>query len=226
MVTSSEPWWVTVIRLLVNPATVLALAIVFTFRKQIAERIPQLKGFSAAGVSADMATAQDSVTSTGGELSGAITEVPTLEATAADGGGAKTHEILFPGVMRTDKALEETKKLLPPNAVDDNALQRAARYWAIAWNLEHNYRLIFGTQLSVLRAANTAPVPKSFVEQQYRASVALGNKQQTFDQYVGFLISSLFLKPAEDGQTYSIRLAGRMLLLYIPMQGYPDKQAF
>jgi hypothetical protein len=222
MVYSSEPWWVTIVGLLVNPGTLLALIVIVIFRKQIAEQIGKIKGFSAAGVSADLANAQESVSGT--ELSATIAATANIAATSSGvtPGGREAPSVTFPGIMGTAHAVGETAKLLGPDANNDAPMERLARYWALAWNMEHTYWLIFGTQLKVVQNANAAPVEKSFIQEQYRASVRLGNKQ-TFEQYVGFLTTSLLLKPSEN-DTYSILIAGRMLLLYITVQGYTGQK--
>jgi hypothetical protein len=62
------------------------------------------------------------------------------------------------------------------------------------------------------------------VEEQYKTSGAAGNRQ-TFEQYMGFLTTSLLLK-LNDNDTYSITTTGRQLLLYITIQSYPAKKAF
>ncbi|HEX3457717.1 MAG TPA: hypothetical protein VHR97_07150 [Candidatus Baltobacteraceae bacterium] len=192
--------------------------VIVMFRRQIAEQIGKIRGFSAAGVSADLAGVQES--SKTAEISASITptEISSTTAAAAPTTAAEAGMWMLPGLVATSHAGAETVKMLNPDFHKDTPIERLARYWAASWGLEHTYWVIFGTQLQIVQKANTGSVTTAFVQEQYNKSAALGNNQ-SFEQYLGFLTSSQLLKQG-TGDTFVITITGRQLLMYITLQGY------
>jgi hypothetical protein len=203
------------------------------YQNAINEAIRRMRGLSAGPVRADLAEGQEGVKTPPvalGEIN-AVVEAnigATLSATATTGPSSTDTQlpvITATGLMPTSAVQPETMKFVGADASKDTASNRLVRYWAAAWSFERIYRVIFGTQVRVLQKANVAPVPLATVQEQYEASRALGNKQQSFENYVGFVVSNTLLAANAD-QTFAITPVGRFFLTYVATEGYSVDKAF
>jgi hypothetical protein len=89
---------------------VLALVVILIFRRQIGEQITKIKGFSAAGESADLANAQETVGNS--DISAAIAESTNI----GEGEPESTDlPVTFPGLMVTSYAGPETVRVIGPD---------------------------------------------------------------------------------------------------------------
>lgn len=89
-------------------------------------------------------------------------------------------------------------------------------------HFERTYRLIFNSQLIILRTINNNPEHKlsaDVVRAIYERTI--WNPSYPFEEYINFLISSYLLSFREG--FYSIEMLGILFLNYLGTQGIPDK---
>lgn len=233
MVSSSEPWFVSIVRILAVPVTVLVLGLVgmSLYRGAISEAIRRMRGLTAGPVRADLAEGQEGVKTPPvalGEVNAIVeaTTGATLSSTATTSpSDAQPPIITATGLMPTSAIQTETMQFLGADASKDTPGERLLRYWAVAWSYERIYRVIFGTQIRVLQKANFTPIPIAIIQEQYGASRALGNSTQSFENYLGFIVSNTLLAANAD-QTFSTTPVGRFFLTYIATEGYSVDKAF
>jgi hypothetical protein len=145
-----------------------------------------------------------------------------LDLEAKRPAGQAQPKITFPGLMSTEYVGKETLQVIGNSVEGDNELQRLTRYWAIAFGFERAYRQIFGSQITLLQKANTLSVSRPAAEDLYKQSVSLGNKQ-TFEQWINFITKvNIFLNTEGDG--YKISPIGRLFLLFLTTEGYPQQK--
>lgn len=229
MVSSSEPWFVSIVRILAVPVTVVVLGLtgMILYRDAINEAIRRMRGLTAGPLRADLAEGQEGVNTPPvalGEVNAVVeaTTGATLSATDTTSlSGTQQPVITATGLMPTSGVQVETMKFLGADASTDTPGKRLLRYWAAAWSFERIYRVIFGTQIRVLQKANVTPVPIATIQEQYEASRTLGNKTQSFENYIGFVVSNGLLAANADRTSFAITPVGRFFLTYIATEGYP-----
>ncbi len=94
---------------------------------------------------------------------------------------------------------------------------------------ERTYRLIFGSQLSLLRALNVGPPQtdsemRSFYERAKRKNPKFYGSY-SYEEWRGFLLNQTLIAHVEDRDAYRISGRGRDLLEWITGQGLSEAKA-
>jgi hypothetical protein len=92
-----------------------------------------------------------------------------------------------------------------------------ALFWMIDYMFEWTYRVIWGSQLDLLRQVDArGTITKADAENFYAQSKSKGNKAQTFDQYITFLTTQGLLAGTADG--YAKTALTNQFLMYLTSQ--------
>ena len=97
---------------------------------------------------------------------------------------------------------------------------------------EQIYRVIFGSQIGVLKALNTAPsrqCDRSVIEEYYSGAKAIFPELQQYplDKYIGYLVKQNLIKPADPaGSSYQITQIGKAFLKWMVDMGLREDKRF
>jgi hypothetical protein len=97
------------------------------------------------------------------------------------------------------------------------------RHLAAAYLYTHfdrTYRLIFGSQLSLLQELNAAPSTRPAVEAHYTIATLLAPEfyaNYSFDQWLHFMIAAVLVRV--DGENINITVGGREFLKFVVQEG-------
>jgi hypothetical protein len=179
------------------------------FRKEIGNFINRVQKGSAGPVSFDLAEQQQK-------------QIPDVQSIAE----VQTNAIqtdLRPGNVTLATVRPETARLFQQPIPSDRQSQ-LARYWVVVALFERYYRVIFGQQLALLRAANAQPVGADAARRFFEESRKRGNTNQTFEQFLSFLINSVLLVRKDD--TFQTTDVGRQFLTFLSAEGYSEDRPF
>jgi hypothetical protein len=102
-----------------------------------------------------------------------------------------------------------------------------ALYWFIVAGFETTFRLIHGSQIRLMNEIDLAgSLPMRKARDFYNQSVAMGNKVQTFEQYLQFLKGASLVLVAPDGQTVSRTDVGHAFLEYLKLNNLPMQKPY
>ncbi len=197
---------------LAGAIVILGIAFFIIFRSAINQLIHRIRSISKSGVSID--SAQKEVTTE---------RDPRAEAEAL-------LKELDSALIR--EAEEEVSKVLRERSLHGEEAKRVLlRYLAaaaIALGFEMSYRIIWGSQLSLLNYLNSQPdgQPAEALRPFYVSASSQypeSYKTYSFEQWLGFLKSQLLVR--EDGGQIRITVRGREFLTYLTRMGISYNKA-
>lgn len=187
---------------------ILGLTFLIMFRVPIAGLLNRIRSIGGKGVRIDPAQQQD-----------ALVEKDS---------GVEAEKLLrqFDGPLFQEVQEHVTKEFLARGLSGDAGLKTAIRYIAvfkIAQEFEYIYRLIFGSQLSLLTYLNTER--QRHPREALRTFFAIASNQypqiyehRTYDQWLSFLLDSVLIR--EDHGELSITVKGGEFLTHLAKMGY------
>jgi len=193
----------------INLTIIITVSIVTTiffviFRKQIIPLFSKVKSIGPSGISLDLA----------GQKSKPEVD-PKAEAEALM---RQLDSVLVRQLEDNIKMEFGKKNLLGAEGVP--VLIRYLAALSIAYNFSEIYRIIFGSQLSLLDYLNTQhPQPIEALRPFYNsvASVYPFYKEYSFEQWLGYLKSQLLIR--DDSGSISITVKGREFLAFLTQLG-------
>lgn len=211
METSSEPAWLSAVLALGPHALwvgLLAFAIVY-LRDPIAEALKRLSRAQTPIGTVELGPPTEQ------------SQEPAI-ATAAEAVSAPTSPLKWiPGSTPTEVVRELMKPYLSGEKPRNDDIDLAF-YWLVSWGFEWVYRVIWGTQIQLLQRVDVADeISLADAKSFYKTSRQKGNAGQTFEQYMGFLMSQGLLAAKPDGLGYKRTPVGHQFLVYLQSQSIP-----
>jgi hypothetical protein len=218
METSSEPAWLSA-ALALGPHVVWAAFLVFVviyLREPIGELLKRLKGASTPIGSVEIEPSQQRTQ-------------PEMEAAGAAAREAEARVEAEPaalprwlaGTTPTGQVIQFLRPYLvgerPRNEDVDLLI-----YWFFSWLFEAAYRTIHGTQVSLLQTLDARQqITRADAQTFYQTSQRLGNRLQTFDQYMGYITRLGLAAEAADAAGYTRMPLGHQFLVYLATESLP-----
>jgi len=171
------------------------LIIIYWLRQEIKDLLRRLTNFKAAGVSVDA--------------------VPSKQS------GEKKYK---------QKSKELAKMVSEKEGVVKKLLQiqdetkKNKDYYEILYHFEKTYRLIFGSQLNILRILKNGPIADSLFQSIHRRTPLAD--VYSFNNYMNFLLNSYLIKKRPADNKYELTLLGFYFLQYLEKNKIPLNKSF
>lgn len=171
------------------------LIIIYWLRQEIKDLLRRLTNFKAAGVSVDA--------------------VPSKQS------GERKYK---------QKSKELAKMVSEKEGVVKKLLQiqdetkKNKDYYEILYHFEKTYRLIFGSQLNILRILKNGPIADSLFQSIHRRTPLAD--VYSFNNYMNFLLNSYLIKKRPADNKYELTLLGFYFLQYLEKNKIPLNKSF
>ena len=137
-----------------------------------------------------------------------------------------------PVVTQVEQSIHSSLYASTPNEDDTARVRRLIRALAtthLYWQAEVTYRNIFGSQIALLRrlsAGDCLPDQLKAFYESARAANPGEYRSYSFEQYLGFLLSTQFIETRPGTDLYAITEAGKAFLTWLTASRLPENKPF
>lgn len=183
------------------------------YRDPIGKLVSSLRSVRGpAGLRADFAE----------QIAGQQKEAPATAAALSPPAGAPVGNVQAPitdfSKPTREVLVEAVKSYGDISNMMGNIDRELALYFMVSFVCESTYRLIFGTQLALMRQLCVGPADTATALAYYNDSAQQGNLQ-SFNEWIGFLTTSQLV--SENNGIYSIGQSGEVFLKFVAREKYP-----